>query len=147
MSNINSYVNSASTSATGSPWASIMQMVILGVGFIGLMMWSRRKAKKEEQSKIDLLNNLQVGDTVQTTGGIIGIISFISSDKQIVEIRTGTSFSNPISLSFNAILSNFNVSKDQEKKANENIRAKEMPVTSPIKNHNDKESENIPENN
>jgi preprotein translocase YajC subunit len=122
MNNINSYIDTANGKTAPSSWASIVQMVFIGILFIGLMFWSRRKTKHGEEKKMQLINNLQIGDTIQTSSGIIGVISFISQDKKMIEIRTGIAFSNPITISSEAVIGKFN---QEEEKVSSNNAIKE----------------------
>jgi preprotein translocase YajC subunit len=91
--NINSIIP-AKSSNTGS----LTQIIIICALFVGLILWQNYQEKKRKKEKEQMLNNIKVGDMVQTVSGIIGVISFISDDKQMVEIKTGVNFSSKLSI-------------------------------------------------
>jgi preprotein translocase YajC subunit len=84
---------------------NLIQIGIMFVVFLGFILWQNYTNKKHENEKKSMLNDLKIGDKVQTNTGIIGIISFISEDKQIIEIKTGFDFSTKISININSIYS------------------------------------------
>jgi preprotein translocase YajC subunit len=82
---------------------SIINTLFLFALIIGFMVWTNYQQKKKDKGKQEMLNNLKEGDMVQTYGGIIGIIGFISEDKKIIELKTGINFSSKVSINIQAI--------------------------------------------
>jgi len=63
-------------------YSSIIMIVILFVIFYFLLIRPERKRKKAAQAMRD---NLQVGDTITTIGGIVGKVVSISNDFIVIE--------------------------------------------------------------
>ena len=82
---------------------NLIQIVIMFVILFGFLFWQNYTNKKYENEKKSMLNDLKIGDKVQTNAGIIGTISFISEDKQMIEIKTGFDSSTKISININSI--------------------------------------------
>ena len=67
-----------------SSWFGIILIVVM---FVVLYFFMIRPQKKKDREIADMRNNLQVGDEITTTGGIIGKI--ISIKDETVMIETG----------------------------------------------------------
>ena len=68
-----------------SPLASLPLLLVLGGGFIYLMVLGPRKEKKR---KAELLASLRVGNEVVTTGGIYGTITFLEDNVAHIQVDT-----------------------------------------------------------
>ena len=67
---------------------SMLSMVLMIVGFIAIYYFLiHRPQKKQDAERKQLLDNLQVGDEITTTGGIIGKI--ISMKEETLMMETG----------------------------------------------------------
>lgn len=66
----------------GGIWGIILYIVIIGVIFY-LMLY--RPQKKQQQKTKAMLDQLEVGDSVLTTGGFYGVVIDITDDTVIVE--------------------------------------------------------------
>ena len=75
----------AAMAADGSGNGTILMIVYLVVIFGFLYFIMIRPQRKEQKQKAALLSNLQVGDSVRTTGGFIGTIIDVADDMVIVE--------------------------------------------------------------
>ena len=66
---------------------SMLPMMIVWIVVVGAMMYfmSIRPQKKERQRMQDLLSNLELGDSVLTTGGFYGVIIDIMEEIVVVE--------------------------------------------------------------
>ncbi|HEY9559649.1 MAG TPA: preprotein translocase subunit YajC [Anseongella sp.] len=69
--------------AGGMGWQNLVMIALIGVVFYFFMIRPQTKRMKEHKK---LVENLQKGDRVVTTGGIFGRISEISGDTFLVEI-------------------------------------------------------------
>ena len=74
-------------SAAGSSGSSWFGLILIAVMFVVLYFFMIRPQKKQEREIAAMRNNLQVGDEITTTGGIIGKI--ISIKDETVMIETG----------------------------------------------------------
>ena len=64
----------------------LLPVILIFVVFYFFLIRPEKKRKKE----IDAMrNSLKVGDTVTTIGGIVGVISYINNDDNVVAIKTG----------------------------------------------------------
>ena len=71
------------TTATGGSYVGIILIYVL---IIGGFYWVMMRPQKKEQKRLQqLLNDMEVGDTVLTTSGFYGVIIDISDDDVIVE--------------------------------------------------------------
>lgn len=69
--------------------ADSLSMILMIVGFIAIFYFMiYRPQKKQEKETKNMLDNLQIGDEISTTGGILGRIVKIKED--IVTIETGS---------------------------------------------------------
>ena len=96
-------INSVGTAMKNQTSGSIINTLFLFAIIIGFMIWTSYQQKKKDKEKQNMLNNLKEGDMIQTYGGIIGVIGFISEDKKIIELKTGVNFTNKISINIQAI--------------------------------------------
>ena len=73
----------APPSTGGTPWIFIIFFVIMG-----FMLWSTfRTQKKDKQRLAQLIENLKVGDTVETIGGLRGEV--VRRGESEFDIKTG----------------------------------------------------------
>ena len=77
--------------AGGSPggsWISFIPIILMIVIFYFLLIRPQQKKEKERRSMID---SIQKGDKVLTTGGIYGLVSNIKSEEIVIlKIADGT---------------------------------------------------------
>lgn len=59
----------------------VLLLVMLGVMYLMII----RPQKKREKETAQMLNSIQVGDEVVTTGGIIGRVTVVKEDNLIIE--------------------------------------------------------------
>ncbi len=77
---------SSAYAASGTPaqdWMSLAPMVIIFVLFYFMLIRPQMKQAKETKAMIDAL---QKGDEVVTTGGVVGRITKVSNDFVVLEI-------------------------------------------------------------
>ena len=74
----------AGMGATGT-WGTIIMIVIM---FAVFYFFAIRPQKKQEKETANMRDNLQIGDEISTTGGILGRVVKIKDD--IVTIETGS---------------------------------------------------------
>jgi preprotein translocase subunit YajC len=72
----------ASSSNSGSPLGILILVIPFGL-LIWLMVVPQRKQKAKQQQ---LLSNIDVGDEVITTGGIVGVITHLDDDLVHLEV-------------------------------------------------------------
>lgn len=77
-------------------------LIFLGI-FVLFTLWINYQQKNNDKKKKIILDNLQIGDVIETYSGIIGTISFISSDRQMIEINTGMNLGSKLSLNINSV--------------------------------------------
>lgn len=79
----------AATQATGdaaAPQGSIWGMLIpFALMFVVLYFFMIRPQKKRDKEIQQMRSNLQIGDEVITTGGIIGIVASLKDDTVVIE--------------------------------------------------------------
>ena len=76
----------SSTSSGGSTGSAIISLVLpLAIMFALLYFIAIKPQKKREQEMKDMQANLQVGDEIITSGGIVGIIVRIGEDTVVIE--------------------------------------------------------------
>ena len=63
-------------------YTSIILIVVMIAVFYFLLIRPENKKKKKQQ---EMRDNLQVGDTVTTIGGVIGEIVYVSNDYLVME--------------------------------------------------------------
>ncbi len=77
---------SAAATAQPSAGSSILTLVVPLVIMFGLLYFMAIKPqKKRDQELKDMQANLQVGDEIITSGGIVGIIARIGDDTVVIE--------------------------------------------------------------
>ena len=69
-------------SGSGSMWSSIIMMALIIVVFWFFIIRPQRKKDKETAK---MRSELQVGDEIVTSGGIIGIIVSMKEDSLVIE--------------------------------------------------------------
>ncbi len=78
--------------ATTSPkdnLTSIIIMVVLIVGIIGLFIWQTISSKKKQKEAQEMVNTLKIGDRVKTIGGICGFVAQINDAENTFVLETG----------------------------------------------------------
>lgn len=71
---------------TGSAAGSVVGLVVYIAFFAALIYFMILRPQKKQKIKMDnLMNSMEVGDSVLTTGGMYGIIIDIADDTVIVE--------------------------------------------------------------
>jgi preprotein translocase subunit YajC len=73
----------AATTAPGQDWMSLAPMVVIFVLFYFMLIRPQMKQAKETKAMIDAL---QKGDEVVTTGGVVGRVAKVSNDFIVLEI-------------------------------------------------------------
>lgn len=78
------------TSATGdvavNPTMSMLPMLaVMAVFFVIVYFLMIRPQKKRDKELANMRNTLEVGDTVTTIGGIIGIVASVKDDTVVIE--------------------------------------------------------------
>lgn len=72
--------------SSASSSGSALSMIILLVAMFALMYFMMIRPQRKEQKRMrEMLNAMEIGDAVVTTGGFYGIIIDISEDDVIVE--------------------------------------------------------------
>ncbi len=69
--------------------ATIVIMVVLIVGIIGLFVWQTISGKKKQKEAQDMVNTLKIGDRVKTIGGICGFVAQINDAENTFVLETG----------------------------------------------------------
>jgi preprotein translocase subunit YajC len=81
---------STATGETQSDWFSqygmIIFLVVIFAVFYFLMIRPQRRRQKEHQ---EMMQNLQRGDRVITSGGIFGTVDSISEDSVVIKVEGG----------------------------------------------------------
>lgn len=72
----------AGSEAAGSPWASIIMIVVVFALFYFLMIRPENKRKKKAQ---EMRDKIEVGDKIVTIGGMIGKVVHVSEDRLTFE--------------------------------------------------------------
>lgn len=76
------------TATTGSMIVSMLPFVIVIVVMYFLLIRPQKKKDKEMQ---EMRSSVEIGDTVTTIGGIVGIVVAMKEDTIVVETGTGSS--------------------------------------------------------
>ncbi len=72
--------------AAGQGAGSILYMVLMVVFWIALLYFIMiRPQKKEQKKKAALINSIEVGDSIMTTGGFYGVVIDVTEEDVIVE--------------------------------------------------------------
>ena len=80
---LNMLLDTAST--TTYDYSSISSVVLLVVMLLVMYLFVLRPQKKEQQKAEEMRNSLQIGDTVTTIGGVVGIVVGIKDDTILLE--------------------------------------------------------------
>ncbi|MBR6788675.1 MAG: preprotein translocase subunit YajC [Clostridia bacterium] len=96
------------TATTGCNNAGVMTpiLIVVAVLFVGAMivypMISRKRNKKNEESRV---NSLSVGDTIETVGGIIGVVKEIKDygNRKELIIQSGDENGTTLSIDIKAL--------------------------------------------
>lgn len=72
--------------AAGSPYASMLPLVLIFVVFYFLLIKPQQKRAKDHQV---MLSALKKGDEVVTAGGIVGRVVKVDGERAVVEIAKG----------------------------------------------------------
>lgn len=75
--------------AQGGNPVSIILMIVLIVGIIGLFIWTSISNKKKRKQAEETLNSIKIGDRVKTIGGVCGFIVQINDDENTFVLETG----------------------------------------------------------
>ena len=73
----------AAQSSGGSSW--IILIIVYAVIFGGFYMVFFRPQKNEQKRLREMLNNLEIGDSVETTSGFYGVIINMTEEDVVVE--------------------------------------------------------------
>ena len=73
---------------TGSMIVSMVPFVLIIVVMYFMII---RPQKKKDKQMQDMRSNIEIGDTVTTIGGIVGIVTSMKEDTIVVETGTGSS--------------------------------------------------------
>ena len=84
----------AAQSSSGTSW--VILIVVYAVIFGGFYMIFMRPQKKEQKRVQAMINEMEVGDTVLTTGGFYGVLIDISDEDVIVEFGSNKNFRIPM---------------------------------------------------
>ena len=77
--------NTSSQAAQGGLMSSLGMFIPLILMFVVMYFFMIRPQKKREKEVQDMRSNLQIGDEVVTTGGIIGIVASLKEDTVVIE--------------------------------------------------------------
>lgn len=75
------------TEKTANPIVSLLPIILIFAAMYFLMI---RPQRNRQRQYMDLLRSLEVGDEVETVGGIFGTIRRLDDDNAWVEIAPGT---------------------------------------------------------
>ena len=73
---------------TGSMIVSMVPFVLIIAVMYFMII---RPQKKKDKQMQDMRSNIEIGDTVTTIGGIVGIVTSMKEDTIVVETGTGSS--------------------------------------------------------
>jgi len=77
--------NTASQAPQGGLMSTLTMFLPLVLMFVLLYFFMIRPQKKRDKEIQDMRSNLQVGDEVVTSGGIIGIVASLKEDTVVIE--------------------------------------------------------------
>jgi len=69
------------TKKTSTGSSATFLILLLGIAVIGYFFWLRPQQRKARQAQLDAKSGIEVGDDVQTIGGIIGTVLEIHGDR------------------------------------------------------------------
>ncbi len=76
----------AQTASTGSPWTSLVFLALLIGMFYFLLIRPQRVRAKQQR---ELAAALEVGDKVQTYGGVHGVVVGLDDDSVVIGLEEG----------------------------------------------------------
>lgn len=76
----------AQTEATGSPWTSLIFLALLIGMFYFLLIRPQRVRQKQQKQ---LAAALEIGDKVQTFGGVHGVVVALDDDSVVLGLEEG----------------------------------------------------------
>ena len=118
----NLFTDTASQADATSMLPNFILFGVLAVVFIFAVVLPQKKRDKEQKEK---LNNMKIGDTIITIGGIVGILAKISDDEVTIYSSTANT---PITFQKAAIQTV--ISRDSEKSAPKDKKEKKSKKTS-----------------
>jgi preprotein translocase subunit YajC len=118
----NLFTDTASQADATSMLPNFILFGVLAVVFIFAVVLPQKKRDKEQKEK---LNNMRIGDTIITIGGIVGILAKISDDEVTIYSSTANT---PITFQKAAIQTV--ISRDSEKSAPKDKKEKKSKKTS-----------------
>jgi len=77
--------NTSSQAQQGSLMGTLTMFIPLILMFVVMYFFMIRPQKKREKEVQDMRSNLQIGDEVVTSGGIIGIVVSLKEDTVVIE--------------------------------------------------------------
>ena len=118
----NLFSDTASQADATAMLPNLILFAVLAVVFIFAVVVPQKKRDKEQKEK---LNNMKIGDTIITIGGIVGILAKISDDEVTIYSSTANT---PITFQKAAIQTV--ISRDSEKSAPKDKKEKKSKKTS-----------------
>lgn len=118
----NLFTDTASQADATSMLLNFILFGVLAVVFIFAVVLPQKKRDREQKEK---LNNMRIGDTIITIGGIVGILAKISDDEVTIYSSTANT---PITFQKAAIQTV--ISRDSEKSAPKDKKEKKSKKTS-----------------
>lgn len=118
----NLFTDTASQADATSMLPNFILFGVLAVVFIFAVVLPQKKRDREQKEK---LNNMRIGDTIITIGGIVGILAKISDDEVTIYSSTANT---PITFQKAAIQTV--ISRDSEKSAPKDKKEKKSKKTS-----------------
>ena len=118
----NHFTDTASQADATSMLPNFILFGVLAVVFIFAVVLPQKKRDREQKEK---LNNMRIGDTIITIGGIVGILAKISDDEVTIYSSTANT---PITFQKAAIQTV--ISRDSEKSAPKDKKEKKSKKTS-----------------
>lgn len=109
----------AAAISTGSALTPLIMMVLMLVVLYFIMI---RPQRKKEKADAEMRKNVQVGDEIETVGGIVGFIVKIDDSNNSVVIETGSDRSK-MRIKKWAIATNVTANEDAEKAREESAKA------------------------
>ena len=70
----------------GSIFSMLLPIILIFAVFYFMLIRPEKKRKKEVDS---MRNSIKVGDKVTTIGGIIGVVTYVNNDEDVVAIKSG----------------------------------------------------------
>ena len=82
------FILETTAATTGSMIVSMVPFLLIIVVMYFMII---RPQKKKDKQMQDMRSNIEIGDTVTTIGGIVGIVTSMKEDTIVVETGTGSS--------------------------------------------------------